>query len=32
MAGSVVSILPIALVYAAAQKYVIAGISHTGLK
>ena len=32
MAGSVVSILPIALVYAVAQKYVIAGISHTGLK
>ena len=32
MAGSVVSILPIALVYAAAQKHVIAGISHTGLK
>jgi multiple sugar transport system permease protein len=32
MAGSVVSILPIALVYLFAQKYVIAGISHTGLK
>jgi multiple sugar transport system permease protein len=32
MAGSVVAIVPIALVYLFAQKYVIAGISHTGLK
>jgi multiple sugar transport system permease protein len=32
MAGSVVSILPIAVVYLFAQKYVIAGMSHTGLK
>jgi multiple sugar transport system permease protein len=32
MAGSVVSIVPIALVYIAAQRHVIAGIAHTGLK
>lgn len=32
MAGSVVSIVPIALVYLAAQRHVIAGIAHTGLK
>lgn len=32
MAGSVVSILPIALVYLVAQKHIIAGMSHTGLK
>jgi multiple sugar transport system permease protein len=32
MAGSVVSIIPIALVYLLAQRYVIAGLSHTGLK
>lgn len=32
MAGSVVSIIPIALVYLAAQRHVIAGIAHTGLK
>ena len=32
MAGSVVSIIPIALVYIAAQRHVIAGIAHSGLK
>jgi multiple sugar transport system permease protein len=32
MAGSVVSIVPIALVYLFAQRHVIAGIAHTGLK
>jgi multiple sugar transport system permease protein len=32
MAGSVVSIVPIALVYLAAQRHVIAGIATTGLK
>lgn len=32
MAGSVVSIVPIAIVYLFAQRYVIAGMAHTGLK
>ncbi|WP_394216814.1 carbohydrate ABC transporter permease [Brachybacterium vulturis] len=32
MAGSVVSILPIAIVYMLAQRHIIAGMSHTGLK
>jgi multiple sugar transport system permease protein len=32
MAGSVVSIVPIALVYLLAQRHVIAGIAHTGIK
>lgn len=32
MAGSVVSILPIAVVYAFAQRHIIAGMAHTGLK
>ena len=32
MAGSVVSIIPIALVYLFAQRHVIAGMAHTGLK
>ncbi|AYY12050.1 carbohydrate ABC transporter permease [Actinobacteria bacterium YIM 96077] len=32
MAGSVVSILPIAIVYLFAQRHVIAGMAHTGLK
>ncbi|MGN7703006.1 carbohydrate ABC transporter permease [Cellulosimicrobium sp. 22601] len=32
MAGSVVSILPIAVVYMFAQRHIIAGMSHTGLK
>lgn len=32
MSGSVVSIVPIALVYLAAQRHVIAGIAHTGVK
>lgn len=32
MAGSVVSIVPIALVYLAAQRHVIAGIAQSGLK
>lgn len=32
MAGSVVSIVPIAIVYLLAQRYVIAGFAHTGLK
>jgi multiple sugar transport system permease protein len=32
MAGSVVSIVPIALLYLVAQRHVIAGFSHSGLK
>ncbi|WP_205740846.1 carbohydrate ABC transporter permease [Haloactinopolyspora alba] len=32
MAGSVVSILPIAVVYLFAQRHIIAGMAHTGLK
>ncbi|MDR1431328.1 MAG: carbohydrate ABC transporter permease [Propionibacteriaceae bacterium] len=32
MAGSVVSILPIVVVYLFAQKHIIAGMAHTGLK
>jgi multiple sugar transport system permease protein len=32
MGGSVVSIVPIALVYLLAQRHVIAGIAHTGIK
>ena len=32
MAGSVVSILPIALVYLLAQRHIIAGVAHTGIK
>lgn len=32
MAGSVVSIVPIALVYLFAQRHIIAGVAHTGLK
>lgn len=32
MAGSVVSILPIAVVYLFAQRYIIAGVANTGLK
>jgi multiple sugar transport system permease protein len=32
MAGSVVSILPIALVYLLAQRHIIAGLAHTGIK
>jgi len=32
MAGSVVSIVPIALVYLLAQRQIIAGIAHTGIK
>lgn len=32
MAGSVMSIVPIAVVYLLAQRYVIAGLAHTGLK
>jgi len=32
MAGSVVSVVPIALVYLAAQRHVIAGMAHTGIK
>ncbi len=32
MAGSVVSIVPIALVYLLAQRHIIAGLAHTGLK
>ncbi|WP_151523790.1 carbohydrate ABC transporter permease [Serinicoccus kebangsaanensis] len=32
MAGSVVSIVPIAVVYLLAQRYVIAGFAHSGLK
>lgn len=32
MAGSVLSILPIALIYALAQRHIIAGFAHSGLK
>ncbi len=32
MAGSVVSVVPIALLYLVAQRHVIAGIAHTGIK
>ncbi|MDU0864030.1 carbohydrate ABC transporter permease [Actinomyces urogenitalis] len=32
MAGSVISILPIALVYLFAQRHLIAGVAHTGIK
>lgn len=32
MAGSVFSILPIAVVYLLAQRHIIAGVAHTGLK
>jgi len=32
MAGSVVSILPIAVVYLLAQRHIIAGVAHTGIK
>lgn len=32
MAGSVLSIIPIALVYIVAQRYIIAGFAHTGIK
>ncbi|TDE90062.1 carbohydrate ABC transporter permease [Occultella glacieicola] len=32
MAGSVVSVLPIAIVYIFAQRYIIAGFAHSGLK
>ena len=32
MAGSVFSILPIALVYLFAQRHIIAGVAHTGIK
>ncbi|MBZ2195380.1 carbohydrate ABC transporter permease [Occultella gossypii] len=32
MAGSVVSVLPIAIVYVFAQRYIIAGFAHSGLK
>jgi multiple sugar transport system permease protein len=32
MAGSVLSIIPIAVVYLLAQRHIIAGIAHTGIK
>ena len=32
MAGSVVSIVPITLVYLVAQRHIIAGVAHTGIK
>ncbi len=32
MAGSVVSIVPIALIYLVAQRHIIAGFAHTGIK
>lgn len=32
MAGSVVSIVPIALIYLVAQRHIIAGVAHTGIK
>lgn len=32
MAGSVVSIIPIAVVYVLAQRHIIAGLAHTGIK
>ena len=32
MAGSVISIVPIAIVYLLAQRHIIAGMAHTGIK
>jgi multiple sugar transport system permease protein len=32
MAGSVVSIVPIAIIYLLAQRHIIAGVAHTGIK
>jgi multiple sugar transport system permease protein len=32
MAGSVMSIIPIAVIYLFAQRHIIEGMSHTGLK
>lgn len=32
MAGSVVSVVPIAIVYLLAQRHIIAGVAHTGIK
>jgi multiple sugar transport system permease protein len=32
MAGSVVSIVPIAVIYLLAQRHIIAGVAHTGIK
>ena len=32
MAGSVVSIVPIAVLYLFAQRHIIAGVAHTGIK
>jgi multiple sugar transport system permease protein len=32
MAGSVFSIVPIAIVYLLAQRHIIAGVAHSGLK
>jgi len=32
MAGSVISIVPIAIVYLLAQRHIIAGVAHTGIK
>ncbi len=32
MAGSVISVVPIAVLYLAAQKYVIQGVARSGLK
>jgi multiple sugar transport system permease protein len=32
MAGSVVSIIPITIVYLLAQRHIISGVAHTGIK
>ena len=32
MAGSVVSIIPIAVIYVIAQRHIITGMAHTGIK
>jgi multiple sugar transport system permease protein len=32
MAGTVISIIPVVIVYAAAQKYIVDGIAYAGLK
>lgn len=32
MAGTVISLIPVVIVYAAAQKYIVEGVAFTGLK
>ena len=32
MAGSVLSIIPIAIIYLLAQRHIITGLAHTGIK